>query len=202
MMRIDLISTAAALLAFAAGPSLAQPAQSGPAQAQAQATLKDQKGQDVGIVTLAQFPGGVLIHGELANLPPGWHAIHVHEIGRCEPPFESAGGHLSAPGEGHGLDQPRHHAGDLPNIWVGDDGTTKFEMITTRLELGGPRVAGDVSRSGSGTAAGAPAGAREFSPVQVLDQDGGAIVVHAQADDYRTDPAGASGDRIACGTVQ
>lgn len=200
-MRGELVGMAAALLAFAACPSLAQPAQSKPAQAQAQAALKDQKGQDVGTVTLAQFPGGVLIHGELINLPPGWYAIHVHETGRCEPSFEAAGGHLSAPGEGHGLDQPRSHAGDLPNIWVGGDGTTKFEMITTRLDLGGPQVAGDVTSSGSGTAAGVPAGAREFSPVQVLDQDGAAIVVHAQPDDYCSDPAGASQDRIACGAI-
>jgi superoxide dismutase, Cu-Zn family len=148
-MRRELVGMAAALLAFAASPSLAQPAQS--STVRAQVALKDQKGREVGTVTLAQYPGGVLIRGELTNLPPGWHAIHVHETGRCEPSFEAAGGHLSAPGEGHGLDQQRSHAGDLPNIWGGGDGSTKFEMITTRLALGGPQVAGDVPSSGSGT---------------------------------------------------
>jgi Cu-Zn family superoxide dismutase len=161
--------------------------------------LKNQKGQDAGTVALTQFPAGVLIRGELTDLPPGWHAIHVHEKGVCEGTFESAGGHLSAPGEGHGLDQPRHHAGDLPNIWVGNDGTAKFEMVATRFALGDARVAGaGQAANASGSTNGAAAGAA----IQALDSDGAAIVVHSHRDDYRSDPAGDSHERIACGVLR
>ena len=106
-----------------------------PAASPTTVTLKDVKGQNVGTVALTQYPAGVLIRGELTNLPPGWHAIHIHEKGVCEGSFDSAGAHLSAQGEQHGLDNPRPHAGDLPNIWVHDDGTAKFrDFFVDRLK--------------------------------------------------------------------
>jgi Cu-Zn family superoxide dismutase len=203
-MRIKRATVAAAILAAAlticlAAPAAAQPAQPAPPQPPTQANLKNQGGQDVGTVTLTQFPSGLLLRGELTGLPPGWHAIHVHETGRCDPTFEAAGGHLSAAEEGHGLDQPRHHAGDLPNIWVDSAGAARFEFTSTRLAVGTVQIAG--AKSGSAATSG-PTGAAAQETVQILDHDGAAIVVHERPDDYRSDPSGGSHGRIACGAVR
>jgi superoxide dismutase, Cu-Zn family len=184
-----------------------QPHQDSRGDAQAQAELKNQSGETVGTVTLTQFAGGVLVRGELSALPPGWHAIHVHEVGTCEPPFESAGGHFNPGDYGHGLDEHQRHAGDLPNIWAHQDGTAAFEMITTHFALAAFQVAKDDAPAENTRASGAPStsaverGVIAEPPPLVFDHDGASIVVHAQADDYRTDPAGASGDRIACGVL-
>jgi len=103
--------------------------------------------------------------------------IHFHETGKCEPPFESAGGHFNPGKKAHGvLDLGGSHAGDLPNVVVPAGGKLEFELFVPGLTL----------------AAG---------PSSVLDADGTALVIHAKADDYRTQPAGDSGDRIACGVI-
>jgi Cu-Zn family superoxide dismutase len=194
-MRFQRIGFATAVLAACvSGYAAAQHAQPSGSASPTTVTLKDVKGQNVGTVALTQYSAGVLIRGELTNLPPGWHAMHIHEKGVCEGNFDSAGAHLSAQGEQHGLDNPRPHAGDLPNIWVHDDGTAKFEMVATRVALGGARVAGAASTS-SGSADGANA-------VQAIDADGAAIIVHAQRDDHHTDPSGDSHERIACGVLR
>jgi Cu-Zn family superoxide dismutase len=145
------------------------------AAAQAAATLRDTDGNTVGTVALASTPHGVLLRVELDGLPAGTHAFHVHGVGACEPPFKSAGGHFNPDGKRHGLLAPEGpHAGDMPNIHVPASGTLTVEVYNQRLRLDSA----------------------------LFDADGAAIVIHAGADDYGTDPAGAAGDRIACGVIE
>ena len=141
---------------------------------QAMAKLKNPKGESVGEVKLMQTPHGTLLHARFSNLPPGAHAFHVHTVGKCEPPFKSAGGHFNPGGKKHGfLAADGLHAGDMPNIHVPASGSLEIEVLNTLLKL-------DSS---------------------LFDADGAAIVLHAGPDDYKTDPAGAAGARIACGVI-
>ena len=144
----------------------------------ARAELKNAEGKPVGGATFEPTARGVLIRASLTGLPAGTHAIHIHEVGRCDPPkFESAGGHFNPTGRKHGLlDPDGPHAGDLPNLHVPESGRLTVEMLAPHATLG------------SGKA-------------DLLAGKGTALVVHAGADDYRTDPAGNAGDRIACGVV-
>ncbi|HEV2735749.1 MAG TPA: superoxide dismutase family protein [Longimicrobiaceae bacterium] len=145
--------------------------------AAATAPMRDASGRDLGAVSLAETGNGIRVSGTLRGLPPGTLAIHVHTTGRCEPPFESAGGHWNPTNTQHGTENPRGpHLGDMPNVEVGADSTATVNVST-------------------------PAGATLRGANGLLDGDGAAVVVHAGADDYRTDPSGASGDRIACGVV-
>jgi Cu-Zn family superoxide dismutase len=144
----------------------------------ATAELKNAKGEKVGEATFEQTPHGVLVTAEITNLPAGMHAFHIHETGKCEPPFKTAGGHFNPAGKKHGVKSAEGcHGGDLPNISVGADGKAKVQF-----------VAGDVTLK---------AGEKN----SLLDADGSALVLHAGADDYKSDPAGNAGDRIACGVV-
>lgn len=139
--------------------------------------LKDQKGKVVGTVLLVETPHGLLLRGTLNGLPPGTHAIHFHETGKCEPPFKTAGGHFNPTQKAHGLMDPGGlHAGDLPNLIVPKGGKVEFEVFAEWLTLGD-------------------------GPNTVLDADGTALVIHARADDYRTQPSGDAGDRVACGVI-
>jgi Cu-Zn family superoxide dismutase len=169
---------AAATAAFVLLSSpVAAPAAAQEASAAAKATMQDAQGKAVGTVMLTPAPKGVVIRAELTGLPTGWHGFHIHAVGKCEAPFQSAGGHFNPESHKHGVavDQGMH-AGDLPNLYVGKDGTVTVEVIDTMVSLG-------------------PGGNSLF------DADGSSLVVHAKADDYKTDPAGDSGDRIACGVV-
>ncbi|AHG91324.1 superoxide dismutase copper/zinc binding protein [Gemmatirosa kalamazoonensis] len=142
----------------------------------ARADLRDVNGASVGTVTLTQTAHGVLITGDLSSLPPGVHAIHVHDSGRCEPPFTSAGGHYNPAMRSHGFRaNTGNHAGDLPNFSVGTNGTGHVETISRDLTLA----------QGGG----------------LFDGDGSSIVIHGGPDDYQSDPAGNSGPRIACGLI-
>lgn len=182
---------------FAAGMLLCL---AGGAQAQqnptAQADLKDADGKPVGTIILIQHPKGVLIRAELSGLPPGWHAIHVHETGKCEPPeFKSAGGHFNPQDHKHGPVEAGMHAGDLPNLHAGADGKIMAEMLTDAIRLG--ERPGASAGGSAAAAATVPAAAAD-----IFDQDGAAMVLHAGPDDYHTDPAGDSGGRIACGVIE
>ena len=150
----------------------------GPARAEtAHAELHNDQGQKVGEATLEQTPHGVLVTVDLQALPAGEHAFHIHDVGKCEPPFKSAGGHFNPTHKQHGIENAKGmHAGDLPNIYVPENGKLKFDAFATAVTLG----KGENS---------------------LFDADGSALVIHAGADDYKTDPAGDAGARIACGVV-
>ena len=147
------------------------------AQQKASADIKDATGKKVGEAILEQVDGGVQISATFTGLPPGPHAFHIHEVGKCDPPFESAGGHFNPTGKKHGKDNPAGpHAGDLPNLDVPQSGGVKVEITAKNVSLDG-------SRGG------------------LLDADGAALVVHEGADDYKSDPAGNAGKRLACGVI-
>jgi Cu-Zn family superoxide dismutase len=151
-----------------------------PAAAQsASAPLKDAQGKEVGSANLTQTPHGVLINVAVKGLPPGEHAFHVHAVGKCEPPFTSAGGHFNPAGKKHGmLAAEGFHAGDMPNLHVPQSGDLTVEVINADITL------------------------EKGKPNSVFDADGSAIVIHAKSDDYKTDPAGDAGGRIACGVIK
>lgn len=144
----------------------------------AMAVLRDPEGKVVGRASLEETPNGVLIRLDASDLPEGPHAFHIHAVGKCEPPFESAGGHWNPEGRGHGYYDPHgKHAGDLPNVHVDERGDARVELFA-----GGTRLLGGKNA--------------------MLDEDGAALVVHEKPDDYHTDPAGAAGGRIACGVIE
>lgn len=144
--------------------------------ARASAPLVDASGATKGMATVAETPDGLRLIVEASGLASGPHGLHIHSIGRCDPPdFTSAGPHWNPTGKMHGRDAPNGpHMGDFPNLIVGTDGSGRLEAV-----LPGARLA-----SGS---------------TPLLDADGAAIVIHAAADDYKTDPSGNSGARVACG---
>jgi Cu-Zn family superoxide dismutase len=144
----------------------------------ASAVIKDAMGTTVGTATLRETASGVLLKVDLTGAPTGVHALHVHTTGKCDAPmFTTAGGHFAPGGTKHGLMAAGGpHAGDLPNIYVPADGKLSIEVLESNVTLAdGPR--------------------------SLMDADGSAIVLHATADDYMTDPAGNAGGRIACGVV-
>jgi len=144
----------------------------------AQAELVNAEGKKVGTAALSQDPDGVKISLQLFGLTPGTHALHIHQVGMCDPPdFKSAGGHFNPERKKHGMKNPQGaHAGDLPNVVVGLDGTAAVEVVARQVTLG-------------------PGKNSLFQP------GGTSLVIHAKADDDMTDPAGNAGDRVACGVI-
>ncbi len=140
--------------------------------------LSDGQGKNVGTAELSPAAQGVNIRLNLMNLTPGDHAIHVHTVAKCEgPAFTTAGPHLNPDMKHHGLQNPDGpHAGDMPNFTVSADGTAKAAVVAPGITMG------DDSHS-------------------VFSNGGTALVIHANADDMKSDPAGNAGARVACGTI-
>jgi len=157
-----------ALLPLLAGCAAIEP------QGGAPMALVNSAGQSIGTVRAWQTAGGVSFRISAAGLPHGIHGLHVHAVGRCDPPdFTSAGSHWNPLSRQHGMNNPAGpHGGDLPNVEVAANG-----VLTATVTLPGASMA------------------------SLLDADGAALVLHAAADDYKTDPSGNSGARIACAVL-
>lgn len=145
----------------------------------AQAVLKDKAGQQAGLATLTEEADGVRIEITGVGLPPGPKGVHIHAAGKCEPPdFVSAGAHFNPTGKKHGrLNPDGAHAGDLPNLVVTSVGAAGLDATTKAVTL------------------------KAGVPGSLFGPGGASLVIHAQADDEKTDPTGNSGGRIACGVI-
>jgi len=165
-MRAILILTAAA--ALTACETAREPVGGAPMP------LIDSAGRQIGTVVAWQTTGGISFRVSASGLPHGLHGIHVHPIGRCDPPdFASAGTHWNPAGKQHGLNNPNGpHAGDLPNVEVAANGVLSQTVVLPNATM-----------------------------AQLLDADGSSIMIHAQADDYVSQPAGNSGPKIACAVI-
>ena len=148
----------------------------------ASAPLVRADGSVAGAVQVVQGPTGLTLRVDARGLPPGRHGVHLHALGRCDPPgFTSAGGHWNPDARQHGHNNPAGaHRGDLGNVGIGPDGRLIVGLL----------VPGTSYRSASLSA-----------PTVLADADGAALVIHADADDERTDPSGNSGARIACAVI-
>jgi Cu-Zn family superoxide dismutase len=165
---VRMAGLAGSLVAIAALPASAQ---------SAKATLKNADGKEVGTAQLTQVTGGVLITLAVSGLPAGDHAFHVHAVGKCEPPFTSAGGHFNPTNKKHGMMSPEgQHAGDMPNLHIPTGGALTVDVVNSAITL----------EKGRGTG----------------DANGLPLIIHAGKDDYKTDPTGDAGGRIACGLIE
>ena len=164
-----------------AARAIAAAAVRAPVGATARASLVNGEGASAGSATFRQGPTGVVIRVEATGLAPGWHGLHLHAVGQCQTPFESAGSHIQHEGvkAPHGyLNADGPDSGDLPNLYVGADGRGFAEVFTTAASLN-------------------QAGPGEF----LIDADGSSILIHANADDHSAQPIGGAGDRVVCGIV-
>jgi len=158
---------------------------SGPVTEGPSVPLVDGKGNIIGQVQGGDSDTGVRLLIEARGLAPGSHGIHIHDAGLCDPPdFKSAGGHWNPAGKQHGGENPNGaHAGDLQNMIVASDGTVRAEIVVPNAFI---------------QKEGRNAGPGSF---EIADANGAAVVIHAKPDDYKTDPSGDSGDRIACAVI-
>lgn len=168
-----------ALAVAACGPTYEDVVPVAPPDYTATADLRDASGRSMGSASAAHVGDSIRVRIEAMNMPAGAHGAHIHMTGTCvAPDFASAGGHWNPSGVQHGKDNPAGmHMGDLPNLLVGADGNGILEYSIPNARVAGR---GDA----------------------MLDSDGAALVIHAGADDYRSDPSGNSGARIACGVFR
>ncbi len=150
-----------------------------PIQPEAMAELRNASGQTVAKVHFWGEGEGTRLFVQAERLSPGKHGIHLHAAGRCDPPdFTSAGGHFNPLEKKHGLANPAGpHAGDLPNLDIGSDGTGTLHYFTKLVTLGS-------------------------APTSLFSLNGASLVIHAGPDDHNSDPSGNSGTRIACGVIR
>lgn len=168
-MRFPLLASAFVALALAAPGAGATPEAS-----EMRVAVRGPAGEDRGALRVRDTQAGLFVLVSLQGLPPGAHGFHVHAVGLCEPPFDSAGDHLAGERSHHGFLAPGGpHAGDLVNLHVGADGRVEQELLAPDLRL-----------------------------ADLLDADGAAFIVHERADDFTTQPSGGAGGRIACGAIQ
>ena len=163
MKALYILTASASLLALATVSAAAQTAK---------ANLRNAEGKEVGSAALTQTPAGVLINLSVKGLPAGEHAFHVHAVGKCEPPFTTAGGHFNPEKKKHGMmasDGP--HAGDMPNLHVPTSGELAVDVLNAAVTL-------EKGKANS-----------LFGP------EGTALIIHAGKDDYKTDPTGEAGGR-------
>ncbi|MGC1846508.1 MAG: superoxide dismutase family protein [Pseudolabrys sp.] len=169
-MKILVTLIGAIILALTSLPVAAQ---------SAKALLKSGEGKDVGSAELTQTPAGVVIRLAVKGLPAGEHAFHVHGVGKCEPPFTSAGGHFNPSGKKHGMMAAEgYHAGDMPNLHIPTSGEIVVEVLNAAITM------------------------EKGKQNSLFGPDGTALIIHAGKDDYKTDPTGEAGGRIACGIIQ
>ena len=174
MKALLLIVAALFLGAYSGAPALAQEP--------LKVSIINTDRKEVGHASITDGPNGVVVGLSLREKPDGIsagaHGFHIHAVGKCEPPFKSAGDHFAPQKHKHGfLVKEGRHAGDLPNIHVPENGALMVEFFVPDFRL----------KSGNNA---------------LLDKDGSALVIHAQKDDYRSDPAGNAGDRVACGVIE
>ena len=178
-MKLGLITVAAGLSLAACTMNdegaMTPPSDGMAGASSATARLRTAAGADVGTVTATEMNRSLRVQVDARMMPPGPHGVHVHMVGRCDgPDFTTAGGHWNPTNRQHGSQNPAGpHVGDMPNLLIGTDGSGSLSIT-----LPGGTLAG------------------------LMDGDGSAFVVHASADDLRTDPAGNSGGRIACGVFE
>ena len=169
-------------LAVAAAALFTAPAFAEDAAPLATATFKTQANPEAGTAELSEGPEGVLIHLSIEGLTPGWHAIHFHGVGDCsDDAFKNSGSHVQHDEkEPHGLLNPEGpDDGDLPNVYAAEDGTVNAELYSERVTLSGAE-----------------------GRANLLDEDGSALVIHEGPDDFKTQPIGGAGSRVACAVIE
>jgi len=141
--------------------------------------LIDTQGKEVGSIVMQETPeNGVLLKVSIAGLPPGPRAIHIHETGKCEGDFKSAGGHFNPESHKHGvLVEGGPHAGDLPNIYIPEDGRLQADIFARNVTLA------------------------KGTKNSLFDADGSSLIIHEGVDDYKSQPTGDAGGRIACAVL-
>lgn len=172
---ISVITGLSIMLAACGDPST----DAGGTSANISVPIQNSQGADVGTLVVNPIAGGgVKVDVSISGITPGTHAMHFHEFGRCDgPDFKSAGGHYNPAGVPHGHVDGGDHAGDMMNVEASADGTGAFKVINEKVNIKGGSL---------------PA---------LMDVDGTALIIHAGADDYTSQPSGAAGPRVACAVI-